>query len=127
MNERGQVILPAVIDAMEQLRSDGVLEGIHVVEDQFVKVQVVPPAPVGTFNEEDRSRQPSLFSVVRSLVDLFGYQDGDGQLGLYGAFGYDLTFQFEPINLSQERDPNQRDILLYLPDQISNLLDAGRY
>ena len=62
--------------------------------------------------------QPSLFSVVRSLVDLFGYKDGDGQLGLYGAFGYDLTFSFEPIDLKQERDPEQRDLLLYLPDSV---------
>ena len=65
--------------------------------------------------------QPSLFSVVRALVDLFRYDSedsGDLLLGLYGAFGYDLTFQFEPINLAQERDPNQRDLLLYLADEI---------
>lgn len=65
--------------------------------------------------------QPSLFSVVRALVDLFQYdsdESGDLQLGLFGAFGYDLTFQFEPINLAQERDPNQRDLLLYLADEI---------
>lgn len=55
---------------------------------------------------------------MRSLTELFGYEGGDGQLGLYGAFGYDLTFQFEPIKLAQERDPTQRDILLYLPDEI---------
>lgn len=65
-----------------------------------------------------RPTQPSLFSVVRSLIDMFGYEDGDGQLGLYGAFGYDLTFQFEPIKQSQVRDESQRDILLYLPDEI---------
>lgn len=51
-------------------------------------------------------------------MDLFGYKDGDGQLGLYGAFGYDLTFAFEPIDLKQERDPEQRDLLLYLPDSV---------
>jgi len=65
--------------------------------------------------------QPSLFSVVRALVDLFRYdsdESGDLQLGLYGAFGYDLTFQFEPINLAQPRDPNQRDLLLYLADEM---------
>lgn len=39
-------------------------------------------------------------------------------MGLYGAFGYDLTFSFEPIKLKQERDPNQRDLLLYLPDSV---------
>ena len=65
--------------------------------------------------------QPSLFSVVRALVDLFRYnsdESGDLQLGLYGAFGYDLTFQFEPIQLAQERDPGQRDLLLYLADEL---------
>jgi anthranilate synthase len=41
-----------------------------------------------------------------------------GQLGLYGAFGYDLTFQFEPIQLKQTRQPDQRDLVLYLPDEI---------
>ena len=49
---------------------------------------------------------------------MFGYQGGDRQLGLYGAFGYDLTFAFEPIELKQPRDPEQRDLLLYLPDSI---------
>lgn len=84
-----------------------------------VTVTVAPPPEVGTFSEEQRSRQPSIFSVVRSLVDLFAYEGDDGgQLGLYGAFGYDLTFQFEPIDLKQPRDPDQRDVVLYLPDEI---------
>jgi anthranilate synthase len=52
------------------------------------------------------------------LTELFGYQGGDRQLGLYGAFGYDLTFAFESIDLAQARDPEQRDLLLYLPDSI---------
>ena len=51
-------------------------------------------------------------------MDLFGYEDGDGQLGLYGAFGYDLTFAFEPIDLKQDRDSEQRDLVLYLPDSV---------
>jgi anthranilate synthase len=117
LNDRGKVLLSAVENAMKQLQNDGVLQSLNVMDDQ-VDVTIVPPAEVGTFSEEDRSRQPSLFSVVRSLVDLFGYEDGDGQLGLYGAFGYDLTFQFEPIDLKQNRDPTQRDLLLYLPDEI---------
>jgi hypothetical protein len=28
------------------------------------------------------------------------------------------TFAFEPIKLSQERDPKQRDLVLFLPDSI---------
>jgi len=117
LNERGKIILPAIIQTMEKLKADGTLENVSVADGEVV-VKVVPPSEVGTFSEEDRSRQPSLFSVVRSLVDLFGYEGGDGQLGLYGAFGYDLTFQFEAIDMKQDRDPKQRDILLYLPDEI---------
>ena len=48
------------------------------------------------FSEEQRSKQPSIFSVVRELTSLFGLDTAvDPQLGLYGSFGYDLTFQFE--------------------------------
>jgi anthranilate synthase len=52
------------------------------------------------------------------LVELFGYKGGDGQLGLYGAFGYDLTFAFEAIDMVQARDEEQRDLVLYLPDSV---------
>jgi len=38
------------------------------------------------FPEEERSRQPSIFSVVRAIVATF-HSEGDPQLGLYGAFG----------------------------------------
>jgi len=117
LNKRGLIILPAILGAMKKLLTDGILENISP-GDEYMDVTVVHPSIVGTFREEDRSRQPSLISVVRSLVDLFGFEEGDGQLGLYGAFGYDLTFQFEPIKQSQNRDINQRDILLYIPDEI---------
>ncbi len=39
-------------------------------------------------------------------------------LGLYGAFGYDLAFQFEDIERCVKREDNQRDLVLYLPDEI---------
>lgn len=69
------------------------------------------------FNEEERSQQPSLFSLVRKLNELFQSQTS-GQFGLYGTFGYDLAFQFEPITQCKERGKDQRDLLLYLPDEI---------
>ena len=124
LNERGRrVLLPALHAAMDGLVAQGILhEDVHVQMEQDVltelRVTLMPPPPVGSFPEEERSRQPSLFSVVRALVDLMGFAGGDGQLGLYGAFGYDLTFQFEPIELKQERDPEQRDLVLYLPDTL---------
>ena len=74
-------------------------------------------APSGSFSEEERSRQPSVFSVLRTLRDHFA-SDEDPHLGLYGAFGYDLAFQFEPIPLTQPRAADERELVLYLPDEI---------
>src|SRR5207244_2428138 len=69
------------------------------------------------FPEESRSRRPSVFSILRALIDLFGSAE-DQHLGLYGAFGYDLVFQFEPMSLRLPRPDDQRDLVLYLPDEI---------
>jgi len=80
--------------------------------------------PTEVFAEEERSKQPSLFSVVRAIQTLF-YHESEAQLGLYGSFGYDLTFQFEPIKLTHARSESQRDLVLYLPDQII-VVDAKR-
>ena len=73
--------------------------------------------PESRFAEEQRSRQPSTFSVLRAIVDLF-HSPEDPHLGLYGAFGYDLVFQFEPTELRLPRAADQRDLVLYLPDEI---------
>ena len=125
LNDRGKVLMPAIHRVIKQLKDENILESFDTSIDhsessdiQAITAKVVQPGQVGSFSEEDRSRQPSLFSVVRALVDVFGYEGGDRQLGLYGAFGYDLTFQFEPIDLKIERDTEQRDLLLYLPDKI---------
>ena len=67
--------------------------------------------------EENRSRAPTVFSVVRAVVDLF-FSETDGNLGLYGAFGYDLAFQFDHIEKKLKRSKSQRDLMLYLPDEI---------
>ena len=77
------------------------------------------------FQEEERSRQPSLFSLIREIRKVFscdsndidggGNGSGNGNsggyedrhLGLYGAFGYDLTYQFEPVDLHKDRPESQ--------------------
>ena len=68
------------------------------------------------FFEEQRSRQPSVFSVVRKIFELF-YSD-DPYLGLYGAFGYDLVYQFENITPKLKRDSDQVDCHLFLPVEL---------
>lgn len=68
------------------------------------------------FPEELRSKQPSVFSVLRSVCAAFHSEDP--YLGFYGAFGYELAFQFEPVRRRLTPDSEQRDLVLYLPDEI---------
>ena len=111
LNTRGRVLLLPVATA---LRSLAALERV-VTDDDSVAGTVRTPA--GRFTEEDRSRQPSVFSVLRAVIELF-HHSHEPHLGLYGAFGYDLAFQFEPIRLRLERRRDQRDLVLYLPDEL---------
>ena len=68
------------------------------------------------FSEEERSKQPSPFSLLRLLIKEFAHPD-DSRLLLLGAFGYDLLLQFDPI---QQRLPrfDQKDLHLFLCDDI---------
>ena len=59
------------------------------------------------FPEEERSKQPSAFSILRALIEEFRGEE-DPRLGLVGAFGYDLLFQFEPIEKKLPRARPQR-------------------
>jgi anthranilate synthase len=68
------------------------------------------------FPEEERSKQPSFFSILRALVAEFGTEK-DSRLALVGAFGYDLLFQFDPIKLRLPRE-GQKDLHLFLCDDI---------
>ncbi len=68
------------------------------------------------FPEEERSKQPSAFSILRALIEEFRGEE-DSRLALVGAFGYDLLFQFEPIELKLPRD-GHKDLHLFLCDDI---------
>ncbi len=68
------------------------------------------------FPEEERSKQPSAFSILRTLIEEFR-NDKDTRLALVGAFGYDLLFQFDPIELKLPRS-GQKDLRLFLCDDI---------
>jgi anthranilate synthase len=111
LNARGVVLLPPIARALADLAAIASFEGGETSLRCSVR------EPEGRFPEEERSRQPSVFSVLRALVDLFG-SDADPHLGLYGAIGYDLALQFEPLRLRLERPARQRDLVLYLPDEL---------
>jgi anthranilate synthase len=120
LNDRGAVILPAVAGAMRRAGDDITA---RQPSDGVQRVTVHVPEPAGFVPEEQRSRRPTVFSAVREIIALFA--GPDEHLGLYGAFGYDLAFQFEPLRLRADRTQagragrgRQRDLVLHLPDEL---------
>jgi anthranilate synthase len=111
LNARGEALLPglAAVFAGADWAAGAALDGR--------RLSTAVREPAGRFTEEERVRQPTAFSAVRAMVALF-WSDEDDHLGLYGAFGYDLAFQFDPIRLKLARPVGQRDLVLYLPDEI---------
>ena len=87
------------------------------------EVAVVIPEPGDAFTEEQRSRRRTVFTALREVVAAF--TSPEQYLGLYGAFGYDLAFQFEAIRLRRPRPDDQRDLVLHLPDELY-VLDRKR-
>ncbi|MEE3122849.1 MAG: anthranilate synthase component I [SAR324 cluster bacterium] len=110
LNPNGTLLLTIMAPVLEGLEH---LEKLEVLPDKISGT--VKPMP-DFFHEEERSRQPSIFSVVREIFLLF--RSEDPYLGLYGAFGYDLVFQFENIVSRHQRDPKQTDCHLYLPVEL---------
>jgi anthranilate synthase len=110
LNERGAALARMLFGALKDhphwddfREENGVLHG---------RLKPMPKL----FSEEERSRQPSVFSVLRALTHEFR-TELDDKLALAGGFGYDLLFQFEPIPLRLERRM-RKDMQLFLCDDI---------
>jgi anthranilate synthase len=112
LNPRGRVLLPVLAEAL------GRAAGIPVPElrpdDRQFEVTIAESDEI--FTEEQRSKQPTVFTAIREIMAVFAADDP--HLGLYGAFGYDLAFQFEPVRPRLRRDPACRDLVLHLPDRL---------
>jgi anthranilate synthase len=119
LNARGEVLLPVLGAALLRVGEPAPGTGGRAGGE----VEVVIPEPAGVHAEEDRSRRPTVFSAVREVVAAMAGRDP--HLGLYGAFGYDLAFQFEPVGLRRQRPGEQRDLVLHLPDELY-VLDRKR-
>lgn len=120
LNERGRVLLPALRPAFLAATVSGT--GLDI--DTPNVLETVVPEGETDFAEEQRTRQPSVFSVLRDVVSGFA-SPLDGRLGLYGAYGYDLAFQFEPVPRRLDRSDSDRDLVLHLPDELL-VLDRKR-
>jgi anthranilate synthase len=116
LNERGLVLMPVIRDAMLRAGTAQPVLSPGAGDPADGAVTVYVPEGEGTFTEEERSRRPTVFSVLREISAAFA--GADPHLGLYGAFGYDLAFQFEPVRLAIDRADDQRDLVLHLPDEI---------
>lgn len=111
LNERGQVLVTACLAALAGCGE------VDVIGREPDRVVGLVPAGRGLFTEEQRTRQPSLMTVLRCLREAFATPE-DPHLGFYGAFGYDLVFQFEPLVPRMARAQDQRDLVLMLPDHL---------
>jgi len=114
LNNRGELLVPAFEATLLSLVKQGSVREVH---RDGLKVLATIADAGSDFTEEQRTRVPSIFSVLRALVDQWKHPR-DKHLGLYGAFGYDLTFQFDPVKLRLARPAGHRDLVLYLPDEL---------
>ena len=111
LNARGRVLMAAMAPVASGL------DDVTIEETGEDALTLRVAEPEGVVSEEERSRAPSVFTVLRAVVAHFHSREED-MLGLFGAFGYDLAFQFDPVELAMERDAHQRDLVLYLPDEL---------
>jgi anthranilate synthase len=110
LNERGKMLL-RVFDPL--LRGHDHWE-CDPATSEFLHLRLKPLAE--RFSEEERSKQPSPFSLVRLLVQEF-HNAADSRLMLTGAFGYDLLLQFDPITQHLPRH-DEKTLHLFLCDDI---------
>ncbi|MBP1989650.1 anthranilate synthase component I [Paenibacillus eucommiae] len=110
LDKRGEVLIPILLNALLELDSIEVKLVSSTIEGIIHRTEQ-------TFTEEERTRQPSIFHVLRALKNLF-YASEDSFLGLYGAFGYDLVFQLEPIQFKHERQTDTSEMILFIPDEL---------
>ena len=109
LNARGRVVLPAVASCL-------LAAGKPTGQPTADHVEVYVAESEDILPEEMRSRRPTVFTAIREIIAAF--KGENEHLGLYGSFGYDLAFQFEPIRQVLARADDQRDLVLHLPDRV---------
>ncbi|AGK96474.1 anthranilate synthase component I [Clostridium pasteurianum] len=113
LNKRGDLLLDIIACKLKEIKE------VEICVESKEHIEGIVQEANEFFCEEDRSKQVSVFLIIRKIKDIFESKE-DSNLGLYGAFGYDLVFQFEPeIELKKERSDKQQDLVLYLPDRLT--------
>jgi anthranilate synthase len=111
LNARGEVLLAMILPLLKEMEELKIATSTSSrCEGRVIRSKEYVP-------EHLRSKQPSIFSLLRAIQQDF-FTEQDAYLGLYGAFGYDMAFQFEPIRQKLSRDKKQRDMVLYFMDEV---------
>ncbi len=118
LNQRGAILISYLSDRLAKCSALEIKDQDPALISGFVR------STTQVFTEEERSKQPSVFSLIREVMFAFNSNE-DEYLGLYGAFGYDLVFQFEKMTKKLTRPIDSRDLVLYLPDELM-LVDYQR-
>ena len=111
LNKRGEMINRMLLPVLEKHPD---WESFAFVDGNFKGL--LKPLPK-FFPEEERSKQPSAFTILRTLMHELRCNEQDTKLAFVGAFGYDLLFQFDPIELRLPRE-GVKDMHLFLCDEI---------
>ncbi len=112
LNSCGEILLDIIWDHLKNNR-----DLIYLTQKQGHHISGEIKETNQIFSEEERLKKPSVMNLVKSIRHIF-YDRRDNILGLYGSFGYDLIFGFEDLIHYKTRDVDQRDIVLYLPNEI---------
>ncbi|MDF2910061.1 MAG: anthranilate synthase component, partial [Sporolactobacillus laevolacticus] len=110
LNDRGEVVIAYLLDHLTH-------PDIHLNHCSSSELTgSIKTSDEDSIKEENRTKRPSIFTLLRTLESLFHIDDEF--IGLYGAFGFDLVLQFEHYPLNKERDADHNDLQLYLPDEL---------
>lgn len=110
LNERGNILVAYLGDTLNDPK-------IVITSKSDTRMEGRVPREEAPALEEQRTRRATIMTLVRAIVALMSSPE-DGLLGLYGAFGYDLVFQFEELTRRLTREADQRDVVLFIPDVI---------
>lgn len=112
LNQRGTIIVN-IFEAILQEKNIGHYSILRVDNNLIAEINHTDTI----FKEEDRSKQPSVLTPIRTILKALKHDQHDA-LAFYGAFGFDLLFQFEKMELINKRDKKQPIIRLFFPDRI---------
>ena len=111
LNERGQAWLHIIKPIFANDPT------IKIIDQDEQVIQLHVPSSDDLFPEELRSLQPTAVTPLRAVMTAFG-SIKESAFGFYGAFGYELIFQFDPIQLAFDRDPGEKLFHVYWVDDV---------